>query len=78
MDGKEFKGRVEGRELTILDRKDWNVVEEYKVGNTTVKICDNCCRDKTPEDEKKIIQNIARIALDSYQRQAAEMEAKAS
>lgn len=62
----------------MLDRKDWNVVEEYKVGNTTVKICDNCCRDKTPEDIKLIIQNIARIALDSYQRQAAEMEAKAS
>ena len=68
----------EGRELTMLDHKDWNIVEEYKVGNTTVKICDNCCRDKTPEDVKKIIQNIARIALDSYQRQAAEMEAKAS
>ena len=78
MDGKEFKGRVEGRELTMLDRKDWNVVEEYKVGNTTVKICDNCCRDKTPEDIDKIIKNIARIALDSYQRQAAEIEAKAS
>ena len=62
----------------MLDRKDWNIVEEYKVGNTTVKICDNCCRDKTPEDIDKIIKNIARIALDSYQRQAAEIEAKAS
>ena len=68
----------EGRELSMLDHKDWNIVEEYKVGNTTVKICDNCCRDKTPEDIDKIIKNIARIALDSYQRQAAEMEAKAS
>lgn len=60
----------------MLDRKDWNVVEEYKDGNTTVKICDNCCRDKTPEDVQRMIKNIARIALDSYK--AAETEAIAS
>lgn len=35
-----------------------NVVQEYKIGNTTIKICDDAYRDKTPEDIKKILDRI--------------------
>lgn len=38
------------------------VVEEYKIGNTTIKICDDAYRDKTPEDIKKILERINVIA----------------
>ena len=37
-----------------------NVVMEMKIGNTKIKIADNYCRDKTPEDVKEILQRIAR------------------
>lgn len=38
-----------------------NVVEEYKIGNTTIKICDDAYRDKTPEDIERIMERIAVI-----------------
>ena len=36
-----------------------NIVKEFKIGNTTVKIADDYCRDKTPEDVQKILDRIA-------------------
>ncbi|MCT8978685.1 hypothetical protein N4T77_19015 [Clostridium sp. CX1] len=38
-----------------------NVVQEYKIGNTTIKICDDAYRDKTPEDIKKILERVTAI-----------------
>lgn len=40
-----------------------NVVKDMKLGNTTVKICDDYCRGKTKEDVDKILDNIARIVI---------------
>lgn len=38
-----------------------NVVEEYKLGNTTIKIYDTAYINKTPEDIQKILERIASI-----------------
>lgn len=35
-----------------------NIVEEYKIGNTTIKICDEAYKDKTSEDMRKILERI--------------------
>lgn len=40
-----------------------NVVREFKIGNTRIKIADNYCRDKTREDVEKILEEIAETAL---------------
>lgn len=39
-----------------------NVVKVLHIGNTTVKIADNYCRDKTPEEVQEILRRIARTA----------------
>ena len=41
---------------------DPNIVKDFVVGNTRIKIADNCCRDKTPEDVHKILKEIALAA----------------
>ena len=51
-----------------------NVVEEFKIGNTKVRICDDYCRDKTPEDVDAILKNIAETV--SGPLVAAELEAE--
>jgi len=43
-----------------------HVVEEFYIGRTKVRICDDYCRDKTPEEVKKILDRITRIAQDAY------------
>ena len=39
-----------------------NIVREFTVGNTRIKIADDCCRDKTPEDVRRILREIAQEA----------------
>jgi len=42
--------------------KDGNVVKEFtSPGGAGIKICDDFCRDKTPEDVQRILDSIARI-----------------
>lgn len=41
-----------------------NIVEVYKIGNTTIKICDDSYRDKTPEELKKVEQRIMKVCWD--------------
>ena len=50
-----------------------HVVEEFYIGNTKVRICDDYCRDKTPEDVERILRRIAANALRAFQA-AAEQE----
>lgn len=42
--------------------KEGNVVEQYKLGNTTIKICDDGYRDKTPEELAILDKIIAKTA----------------
>ncbi len=58
-----------------LDRvAEGHVVKDFYVGHTHIKICDDCCRDKTPEQVKEILNRIARIAIGSMRRAAAEKD----
>jgi len=41
-----------------------NVVKSYKIGNTRIKICDDYCRDKTPEEVDAILKRIADFAYE--------------
>lgn len=38
-----------------------NVVSEFQIGNTRIKIADNCCK-KTASEVEQILQRIARQA----------------
>jgi hypothetical protein len=39
-----------------------NVVKEFFIGNTLIKICDDSCRNKTKADVQAILDRIARQA----------------
>ena len=38
-----------------------NVVKEYKIGNTTIKICDEAYKNNTSEDIRKILRRVTFI-----------------
>lgn len=42
---------------------EYHVVEEYKLGNTRIKIADDYCRVKTKEQLDKLLREIADTAL---------------
>ena len=42
-----------------------HVVKDFYVGHTHIVICDDYCRDKTPEEVKETMRRIARIAIGS-------------
>ena len=39
-----------------------NIVRDFTVGNTRIRIADDCCRDKTPEEVQAILKRIAQRA----------------
>ena len=39
-----------------------HIVRDFTVGNTRIKIADDCCRDRTPEEVRQILRKIARDA----------------
>ena len=43
-----------------------HVVEEFMLGNTKVRICDDYCRDKTKEDVEKILESISQKVSGPY------------
>lgn len=43
-----------------------NVVREFSIGNTRIRICDDYCRDRTREDVELILQRIAQRALEQF------------
>ena len=36
--------------------EDLHIVRDFMIGNTRIKIADNYCRDKTPEDVQRILR----------------------
>lgn len=52
-----------------------NIVRDYYIGNTHIKIADNYCANKTAEDVKRILRDVARKAQRSL---SAEAVAKAN
>lgn len=52
-----------------------NIVCDYYIGNTRIKIADNYCANRTAEDVKRILRDVARKAQRSL---SAEVVAKAN
>ena len=49
-----------GREFHVIEGVgEGNVVKDFKIGRTRIKICDDYCRDKTPEAVQAILDRIA-------------------
>ena len=42
-----------------------SIVLEYKIGNATIRIHDDYCKDKTPEEVRKILCRIANYVQDA-------------
>ncbi|MBQ8331090.1 MAG: hypothetical protein IJX94_01155 [Clostridia bacterium] len=40
-----------------------NVVREFTIGQTRIKICDDHCRNKTKQDVEEILRRIAKNAI---------------
>lgn len=53
-----------------------NIVRDFTIGNTRIKIADNYCRDKTPEDVERILRKIARTAQEHIRAAEEAAEAK--
>lgn len=43
--------------------KEGHVVRDFYIGNTHIQICDDYCRDKTPEEVQAILDRIASNAV---------------
>lgn len=48
------------------------IVQEYMIGNTTIKIADDYYKDKTPAEVQAILKRIAANAAQQLRRQAKE------
>lgn len=49
---------------------------EYKIGQTTISIYDDCCKDQTPEQVQEILDNISRITTRCLREQMYQEELK--
>ena len=48
------------------ERKKNNVVEEFKIGNTRIKICDDYCYNRSDKDIEEILARIARKSQEHF------------
>ena len=51
---------------TNTKRKENNIVEEFKLGNTSIKICDDYCYNRLDTDIEAILNSIARRAQEHF------------
>ena len=59
-----------------VGEKQGNIVKEFTIGNTRIKINDAYCRDKTPADVQKILAGIAIRAQEQLTAQAMAKSSK--
>lgn len=52
------------RRVGVIENPE--IVEDYMIGNTRIKIAVNFCKNKTKEDVDAILNNIKRIAMDDW------------
>jgi len=65
-----YKGDYVGRELQVVSGfYGGNVVKDFKIGNTRIKICNDYCHDKTPEAVQVILNRIAYRAYEQLAQQ---------
>lgn len=46
-------------------KQSGNVVEDFTIGNTRIKICDDFCRARTSGEVKEILDHVARRTVGS-------------
>ena len=51
---------------TNTKRKENNIVEDFKLGNTSIKICDDYCYNRLDTDIEAILNSIARKAQEHF------------
>ena len=61
-----------GEATRVVEIKEGNVVRDFKIGNTRVKICDDCCRDKTPDQVDAILKRIAQAVQECLSAQVSD------
>ena len=49
-------------------KQSGNVVEDFTIGNTRIKICDDFCRTRTSGEVKEILNRVARRTVGSLSR----------
>ena len=49
------------------------VIKTIKKGSGVIRIHDDYCKDNTPEDNQKIVDECSRIILDYYRRKGANL-----
>ena len=59
-----------------LPLPEGHVVKDYYIGHTHIKICDDCYRDKTPEEIEATWQRINDKCFELLRRQAARKESE--
>jgi len=60
LDHKLYKRDFIGSEPDMAEYTDeGHIVKDFKISGTRIKICDDYCRDKTPEDIQYILDKIA-------------------
>lgn len=52
------------RKVGIVENPE--IVEDYMIGNTRIKIAVNFCKNKTKEEVDAIMEQIKRIAMDDW------------
>ena len=50
----------------MVDAATGNIVQDFKIGNTRVRIADDFCKNVSQDDVKKILERIAIKAQQSF------------
>lgn len=50
------------------------VIKEIKCGSGMIRIHDDYCKNNTPEDNQRIVDNVSEIILNYYRRQSLTQE----
>lgn len=56
--------------------EEGHVVRDFYIGHTHVKICDDYCRNQTPEEAAAILERIKQIYITAYNRGATKNREK--
>ena len=50
------------------------VIKKIKCGSGMIRIHDDYCKNNTPEDNQRIVDNVSKIILNYYRRQSLTQE----
>lgn len=68
-----FSGHMLGQGVIKLNLDlEPHIVEEYKIGETIIKVADNAYRNRTAEEIAQTLNNVKRILTEIYMTEMAE------